>query len=333
MDPAMVSHQRMLLVFLYTLCCLPQGLFSSCPDKNSYIFISVDTSSDSQLLKKGGHYKCGTGTTLTCIYKNDNVVRGQSIVWWLKSSGTDPLEAHSVSDDFTCSNMYYTPTSSGTYKCQYFGVPDSAFSVTITLTSSLGSGYCVDLNPPSSTVSSTATSGSHITVTATPTPTSRTRNTNHFKGLNPLIYTTIAAILLVSLTLVSIVTCWLRSRKMSSQRTLLPQESPQDYLDYIREGQFTPLTTSEFIASLHERPPTYVESQDIQRSMSSEGGDNNGRPSPPPRPPRPPVRPVRQETAENDETLVPDENNQTLLLEASAPEESGDNENEDTPLI
>ena len=109
---------------------------------------------------------------------------------------------------------------------------------------------------------------------------------------------------------------------MSSQRTLLPQESPQDYLDYIREGQFTPLTTSEFIASLHERPPTYVESQDIQRSMSNEGGDN-GRPSPPPRPPGPPVRP-RQETAETDETLVP---------EASAPEETRDNENEDTPLI
>lgn len=111
---------------------------------------------------------------------------------------------------------------------------------------------------------------------------------------------------------------------MSSQRTLLPQESPQDYLDYIREGQFTPLTTSEFIASLHERPPTYGESQDIQRSMSNEDGDNNGRPSPPARPPGPPVRPVRQETAENDQTLVP---------EASDHEESRDNDNEDTPLI
>lgn len=66
---------------------------------------------------------------------------------------------------------------------------------------------------------------------------------------------------------------------MSPQRTLLPQETPQDYLDYIREGQFTPLTTSELLASLHERPPTYIESQDIQRRM--ENDDNE---TPPPLP-------------------------------------------------
>ena len=117
-------------------------------------------------------------------------------------------------------------------------------------------------------------------------------------GLNPLIYTTMAAILLVALTLISIVTCWLRSRKMSSQRTLLPQETPQDYLDYIREGQFTPLTTSEFLASLHERPPTYGESQDIQRRMDN-GEDDDAPPVPPPRPPAPPVRPTRQRADSN----------------------------------
>lgn len=129
MDPAMVSHQRMLLIFLYTLCCLPQGLYSSCPDENSYILISVD----SQLLRKGGNYKCGAGTRLTCTYKNDKIA-GERVLW-LKSSGARPLDQHNVGDDFTCSNMDYTLTASGTYMCQYYQLPESAFTVTITLTS------------------------------------------------------------------------------------------------------------------------------------------------------------------------------------------------------
>ena len=179
----MVSHKRMLLVFIYTLCCLPQGL-PECPNSywNSHnILISVG----SQPLREGGSYRCGHGTTLTCVYRNDNSIRGQSQVWWLKSSDTDPLENAPVKSDFTCSDMDYSPTSSGTYKCQYYDVPDSAFTVTITLLSSGSVSGCVDLHPPSSSSSpSTATSGLHTTVTATLTPTSTTRNTNHFKGTN-----------------------------------------------------------------------------------------------------------------------------------------------------
>ena len=112
-----------------------------------------------------------------------------------------------------------------------------------------------------------------------------------FLGLNPLIYTVASALLLGVLTLVSIITCWLRSRKNTHLRTLLPQESPQDYLDYIQEGQFTPLTTSEFIASLRERPPTYNESQDIERQIQDENETTETTPplnNAPPLPPRNP---------------------------------------------
>ena len=93
----------------------------------------------------------------------------------------------------------------------------------------------------------------------------------------------IVAILLGILALVAIITCWLRSRKNARMNTLLPRDSPQDYLDYIREGQFTPLTTSEFLASLHERPPTYNESQDIERRLKED--EESPPPSLPPRNP------------------------------------------------
>ncbi len=99
--------------------------------------------------------------------------------------------------------------------------------------------------------------------------------------MNPLIYTVVSALFLGILILVSIITCWIRSRKNSRLRSLLPQESPQDYLDYIQQGEFTPLTTSEFIASLRERPPTYNESEVIQRQLgTTEDSDT------PPLPPR-----------------------------------------------
>lgn len=93
----------------------------------------------------------------------------------------------------------------------------------------------------------------------------------------------IVAILLGILALIAIITCWLRSRKNARIDTLLPRDSPLDYLDYIREGQFTPLTTSEFLASLHERPPTYNESQDIERRLKEDEES-----PPPPLPPRNP---------------------------------------------
>ena len=88
------------------------------------------------------------------------------------------------------------------------------------------------------------------------------------------------------LTIVAIITCWLRSRKnVNIRQPLLPRDSPLDYLDYIQEGQFTPLTTSEFLASLSERPPTYNESQDIEQQMRlCEQTDENA--TPPPLPPR-----------------------------------------------
>ena len=50
--------------------------------------------------------------------------------------------------------------------------------------------------------------------------------------------------------------------------------NPQDYLDYISDNEFTPLTTSEFVASLQERPPTYNESEEIEGQVRPEG-DNS----------------------------------------------------------
>ena len=47
--------------------------------------------------------------------------------------------------------------------------------------------------------------------------------------------------------------------------------NPQDYLDYISDNEFTPLTTSEFVASLQERPPTYNESEEIEGQVRPEG--------------------------------------------------------------
>ena len=46
------------------------------------------------------------------------------------------------------------------------------------------------------------------------------------------------------------------------------------------------MTTSEFLASLRERPPTYNESQDIERTKETEG--ENGNQQPPPLPQRNP---------------------------------------------
>ena len=109
-------------------------------------------------------------------------------------------------------------------------------------------------------------------------------------GLNPLIYTIVSAVFLGILILVSIITCWIRSRKNSRLRSLLPQESPQDYLDYIQQGEFTPLTTSEFVASLRERPPTYNESEVIQRQLTEEGPTD-----PPPLPPRNRGSPIEEQ--------------------------------------
>jgi hypothetical protein len=98
----------------------------------------------------------------------------------------------------------------------------------------------------------------------------------YFIGTNPLIYVSATAVLLGILTLIAIITCWLRSRKRIRQQPLFPRESPLDYLDYIREGQFTPMTSSDFLASLSERPPTYNESQEIERRLLEETTEQTG---------------------------------------------------------
>ena len=88
--------------------------------------------------------------------------------------------------------------------------------------------------------------------------------------------------------------------------------NPQDYLDYISDNEFTPLTSHEFAASLQERPPTYHESEEIEGQTRPQedgegggegdgagergggGGDSSGNRqstssrAPPPRPPPPP---------------------------------------------
>ena len=58
-----------------------------------------------------------------------------------------------------------------------------------------------------------------------------------------------------------------------------PNNTPQDYLDYISDNEFTPLTTSEFLASLQERPPTYNQSEEMTQqdgTSDGEGGETSG---------------------------------------------------------
>ena len=63
----------------------------------------------------------------------------------------------------------------------------------------------------------------------------------------------------------AIVTCWIRARRSFHSRIIRPNNTPQDYLDYISDNEFTPLTTSEFLASLQERPPTYNQSEEMSQ--------------------------------------------------------------------
>lgn len=108
-------------------------------------------------------------------------------------------------------------------------------------------------------------------------------------GLNPLIYTISAVILLGTLAIVAITTCWIRARRSFHGRLFRQNNTPQDYFDYITDNEFTPLTTSEFAASLQERPPTYIESERLEQNVGSdEDASNSGnRLSPIPLPPRP----------------------------------------------
>lgn len=93
-------------------------------------------------------------------------------------------------------------------------------------------------------------------------------------GLKPLIYTVASVILLGTLAIVAIITCWIRARRSFHNRIIRPNNTPQDYLDYISDNEFTPLTTSEFMASLQERPPTYNQSEEMTQ-QSDEAGNTN----------------------------------------------------------
>ena len=97
-----------------------------------------------------------------------------------------------------------------------------------------------------------------------------------FVGLKPLIYTVASVILLGTLAIVSIVTCWIRARRSFQSRIMRPNNTPQDYLDYISDNEFTPLTTSEFMASLQERPPTYNQSEEMLQQSDTEGSSGEG---------------------------------------------------------
>ena len=109
-----------------------------------------------------------------------------------------------------------------------------------------------------------------------PLPPSLSPIPNVHTGLNPLIYTISAVVLLGTLAIVAIITCWIRARRSYNRRMFQSSANPQDYLDYISDNEFTPLTTSEFVASLQERPPTYHESEEIEGQMRPEGEGDDG---------------------------------------------------------
>ncbi len=83
-------------------------------------------------------------------------------------------------------------------------------------------------------------------------------------GLNPLIYTVCAVVLLGSLAIVAIITCWIRARRSFNNRSLRSAQTAQDYFDHLSDSEFTPLTSEEFRVSLQQRPPTYRQSEAIE---------------------------------------------------------------------
>ena len=85
-------------------------------------------------------------------------------------------------------------------------------------------------------------------------------------GLNPLVYTISAVILLGTLAIVAIITCWIRARRSFGVGSVRGNSTPQDYLNYINDEEFTPLTQTEFVASLEERPPSYLESERLEQA-------------------------------------------------------------------
>ncbi|MCG8623713.1 MAG: hypothetical protein MJE68_17180, partial [Proteobacteria bacterium] len=80
--------------------------------------------------------------------------------------------------------------------------------------------------------------------------------TPQYTGFNPLIYiiSVAAVVVLGTLVIIAIVTCWIRARRSYNRRMFQSSANPQDHLNYIIDNEYTPLTTSEF---LQERSPTF----------------------------------------------------------------------------
>ena len=58
-------------------------------------------------------------------------------------------------------------------------------------------------------------------------------------------------------------------RRSYNRRHYQLSNNPQDYLDYISDGDLTPLASSELAASLEERPPSYGESEEMNSEIES----------------------------------------------------------------
>ena len=100
-------------------------------------------------------------------------------------------------------------------------------------------------------------------------------------GINPLIYTVTAVALLGTASIVAMVSCCIRQRRaMLRRREFL---FGRDYLDFMNDRDFTQLTANQLAASLHEAPPTYQQSEEIERQLKDTEDDED---TPPPLPPR-----------------------------------------------
>ena len=93
-------------------------------------------------------------------------------------------------------------------------------------------------------------------------------------GFNPLIYTisVAAVVVLGTLAIVAIITCWIRARRSYNRRMFQSSGNPRDHLNYISDNDSTPLTTSEL---LQERSPTFHVGEENQGQMRPEGGDDD----------------------------------------------------------
>ena len=101
-----------------------------------------------------------------------------------------------------------------------------------------------------------------------------------YTGLKPLIYAVSVLILLGSLALVILITCWIRVRRSYNRRHYRLATNPQDYLDYIGDNDLTPLASSELAASFEERPPSYSESEEMKNDSDTASSRETGRGQP-----------------------------------------------------